>query len=357
MSVRALDPLRVLSINFRTAPLDQLERVALAPARRDELMSGLADAGIAASALLTCHRTELYWISRGAHDDAEVERALTAASGEPLPPAQRARGREVARHLFRVASGIESLALGESEVLGQVRQMQARSSQPMLTVMIAAALRCGRRARARTSIAAGAVSIASLAAQSLLERLEQPESRSIIVLGAGATGVAAARHLRAEGASRLTVVNRSAGPARALATELGCASAPIEKLNDLLGEADAVVVSIAAPHPILTPERMAEAGRAPGRPLVIVDLSLPRAADPALAIDPGITLRDLSSLEEAAEANHARRALELPRAEAVIERELAAFYRRAEREPRPPAVLPLPGVAAMRIDLAREEQA
>ena len=354
MSARALEPLRLLSVNFRTAPLDQLERVALDATRRDELVNRLRDLGITASTLLTCNRTELYWISRGADDDARVEQALSAASGAPLPPAQRASGREVARHLFRVASGLESLALGESEVLGQVRHMRQRSTEPLLSAMIGAALRCGRRARAWTSIGAGAVSIASLAAQWVLERLEQPESRSIILLGAGATGVAAARHLRAEGATRLTIVNRSPGPAHTLASELGCASAPLEALNDLLRDADAVLISIAAPHPLLTLERLVDAGRVNGQPLVIADVSLPRAADPALALKHGVTLCDLSSLEEEAETNHARRALELPRAEVVIERELTAFFRRAEREPRRPSAPSVNGVA--HVEVAREEQ-
>jgi glutamyl-tRNA reductase len=380
VSHSALDSLRLLSVSYPTAPLGELERVALDSGRRDALLRGLDDQGLAATVLLTCHRTELYWVSAGTDDDVRAETGLRAGACGALPAARRARGAEVAQHLFRVASGIESLAIGEAEVLGQVRDMRlaeaparaAESTRALLSGLIAVALRCGRRVRASTAIGAGAVSIASLAAQWLLDRLERPESRRIVVLGTGSTGLAAARHLNAEGATLLTLINRSVEPARAAAAGLGCAFASIESLPTQLRDADAVIVSVASPQPVLTPELLTAAGRRPARAapvpgrapaedacdrtLVIVDLSLPRAADPALREIPGVTLCDLSSLEETARANHARRALEVPRAEAVIERELQAFARRADLDRIRPRVSSMRG-RAERICRAELERA
>lgn len=334
----AIASMRLISISHHTAPLEALERVALDDQRKAELGGRLAETGLETLLLSTCHRTELYWRSRGQADDAGVEAAFAAAAGGVLPAAHRTAGPDVARHLFRVSSGLESMVIGEPEVLGQVRDTLTWSGAnevagPMLVGLVNAALRCGRRARAETAIGEGAVSIASVAAQWLLSVMDSRASRSVMVLGLGVTGLAVARHLRAEGVGRLVLVNRTPGPVEAAAMELKCEWAPLDQLAGGLAGVDAVIVSLAAQQPVLTPAVLdAARGGRDGRPLVVIDLSMPRAADPALGAFPHVALHDLSGLEAVANENHARRSLEVPRVEALIERELAAFERWARQQ-------------------------
>ncbi len=326
----AILALRALSVSHRTAPIEALEPLALGPERRPDLSDRLSAAGLEHFILMTCNRAEIYWISRAAGDDAFVESEWLEAAGVRHFPALRLQALDVARHLFRIGSGLESMVLGEPEVLGQLRDaldeaVATERAGGLLSGLVTAAVRCGGRARAETSIGAGALSVASLAAQWLLAELIHPAARRVMVLGTGATGRAAARHLRAEGVSRIVMVNRTPSRARDAAGELGCEWAPLESLTAQLRAVDAVVASVAAPHALLTSRVIEAALRGRERPLAIVDVSMPRAADPVLRTCPGVALRDLSDLERAAADNRSRREREVPRVEALIERELRAF--------------------------------
>ena len=328
--------LRALTTHHRNAPLAVLERMALAPAFRDALHTRLRMHGLDAVVVSTCHRTELYYRAQDARDDARAEALWRARFADVDADPVWLAGRDAAEHLFRVAAGLESLVLGEAEVLGQLRSalksaQRSGSARPFLARVFNAALRFGGRARHETGIGAGALSIASAAVR-LLAAEGRPLSRlTVLVLGAGTTGLKAARHLKAEGVGRLVILNRTAERARVAAGELGGDHAGLEELPSQLADADAVVaaaqVERALLHPALLRSRTAGAA-----PLTLIDLSLPRAIDPGCAALPGVRLHNLADLESVVAANRERRETEIPRVEALLRNELEHLARWADRK-------------------------
>lgn len=342
------ETLRLLSISHRTAPLDQLERMALTTQAVSSLYAALRERGMEAVVIATCNRTELYWVTQGAERDREIERMLFEACGLGEDSSVRAhfeqrQGRAAAEHLFRVASGLESLVLGEGEILGQVRAAidqadTVGTSGFFLAGLFRAALRCGGRARQETGIGNGALSVASASVQMLVRVLEDLEGATVLVIGAGATGLKAARHLKAEHVGRVVLLNRTFARAEEAAAELGCEAAPLEALAEWVGRADAIMTAAQVESPIVTDELLrANLPARRERPLVLVDLSLPRAISPACGALPGVVHHDLSGLEQIVALNRARREREIPKAAALVERELEVF----ETQARENAVRPL----------------
>ena len=324
--------LRALSIHHRNAPLPLLERVALSPAQREALYAHLHADGIEAVALSTCHRSELYYRARSVDDDVRAEaRWRSPLDGVEVTPARFA-GRVAAQHLFRVAAGLESLVLGETEVLGQLRgaleaATAAGGAGPLLTRTFHAALRCGGRARSETGVGAGALSIASAAVRLLDSAGRDLSTLTVLVLGAGTTGLKVARHLSAEGVGRLVLLNRTAERARAAAEELEAEHAELSDLPWLLMQADAVIAAAQVERPLIDPAMVSTHAARAGAPLLLVDLSLPRAIDPACAGLPGVRAHNLADLEHVVAANRDRREAEIPRVESLIARELKPLVR------------------------------
>lgn len=307
----------------------------LSPAVAAQVCAGLRERGIESVVLSTCHRTELYWCSRAARDDGVAESLLRAAAPGPWPDAatsvERMRGEAVARHLFRVAAGLESALLGETEVLGQVRAA-AEAAAPALGGLFRDAIRFGRRARAETGIGAGALSLASVAVN--LVRRTHPDLGQLtaLVVGAGSVGLRVVRHLTAERVGRCVLLNRTLATAAAAAGKTGALTAPLAELPRWLAEADAIIVAVRADTFLVTPEMVAEArrGKCSG-PLVVLDASMPRAVDPAVSAVTGVRTWDLSGLEALVTENRARRETEIPCVEALLEEELGMHRRREER--------------------------
>ena len=330
-----LGALRALANHHRNTPLPLLDRVALSPARRDALYARLRAHGIEAVVVSTCHRSELYYRARSAGDDVRAEALWSApiacANAEPA----RLSGREVARHLFRVAAGLESLVLGESEVLGQLRgaleaATHAGSAGPLLSRAFHAALRCGGRVRSETGIGAGALSIASAAARLLAATSRDLSALTVLVLGAGTTGVKVARHLSAEGVGRLVLLNRTRERARLAAEEMEVEHAGLGELPRLLAQADAVVAAAQVERPLIDPAMVSARPRRERAPLTLIDLSLPRAVDPACAGLPGVRVLNLADLEQVVAANRSRRESEIPRVRSIVARELVQLVRWAD---------------------------
>ncbi len=335
----ALDGLRALSLSHRGIGLETLRAHALDGEAAAALHRRLADDGVESVVLATCNRTELYWRTTDDGDDA-VTHAFARLTGWPAGTT-RLRGLAAAAHLFRVCAGLESLVLGEAEILGQVRAALDASpgAGPFLRGVVQAAVRAGRQARAETALAVGAQSVASAAVQFVARALPLDRSH-VLVVGAGATGTKVARHLRALGVGRLVVTNRTADRAAALATRLGAETAPFTALQDALGVAHAVVCAVDAPTPLITRDDLAWAAAArQGRPLMAVDLSMP----PAIAPDPvaGVTRVDLAAIERDVAVQHDRRAAEVPKALAVVERELRFLETWARRHALRPLVADL----------------
>jgi glutamyl-tRNA reductase len=332
-----LATLRAITVSHRAVGIGAMARHSLDCDAAQALHQRLTDAGIASVVLTTCNRAELYWRARGDSGDDDAAHAFARLARVPAGTGRLA-GLSAAAHLFRVCAGLESLVLGEAEILGQVRAALDASpgADPFLRGVVHAALRAGRQARAETALGVGAQSVASAAVQFLARAL--PVDRShVLVVGAGATGVKVARHLRALGVGRLVVANRTIERATAVAATLGAEPAGLDGLQDAIGLAHAVVCAVDAPTHVVSLEdlRWAAAARH-GRPLMIVDLSMPPAVEPGEVA--GVTRVNLDSLQSAVAQQHDRRAAEIPKALAVVERELRYLEAWARRQALRPLV-------------------
>lgn len=300
--------------------------------------------GIEAVVVSTCNRTELYWMAAVA--DAGAGSEILEAAEKGVPGIEK-RGRAAAEHLFRVASGLESLVLGESEILGQVRDALDLAEQHdapgyLLSALFRAALRGGGRARQETAIGTGALSVASASVQLLARVRPDLATSTVLVVGAGATGRKVARHLRGERVGRLVLLNRTFDRAVESARALGAEAAPLDALAEWLAKADAVVVAAQTDTPLITAAVLAAARRGRmSRPLALVDLSMPRAIEPACASLPGVTHHDLSSLETIVARHRAEREREIPLVEALLERELQVFEEQARESAARPVLTEL----------------
>ncbi len=357
-----IESLRLLSISHRSAALADLERMALPATIQTKLCGTMRELELRAVVLCTCNRTELYWCSRGPESDASAQAALMAcASLQVVPPPEsftQRTGLAVAAHLFRVAAGLESLVVGEAEILGQVREaIEAAEGEagagPFLADLFRAALRCGGRVRSETQIGTGALSVASAAVQ-LLARVHQDFANlTVVVIGAGVTGLKVARHLNAMRVGRLVIVNRTLPRAEEAAAEFSATAARLEDLPHWMAHAHAMIAAAQVERPVVTPEMLS--GVRSGnreRPLLLIDLSLPRAIDSSCAAVPGVALHDLSGLEQVVEHNRARRECEVPHVEKVIEHELGIF----QRQVRESMARPLVAELRRRADAIRREE-
>jgi glutamyl-tRNA reductase len=284
----------------------------------------------------TCNRTEFY---ASVSDAPAARRELCTASeaflGVPhLADPEHAYVRHDADavvHLFRVAAGLDSMMIGEHQILGQVRDALATAdavgtSGILTTRLFHAAAAAGNRARDQTGIARGAVSVALASVRMAAKVLGDLRTRRVLVIGAGETGQLAARHLAKESPARLVIMNRTPERATVVAEELGGTARPLEHLAAALHEADVVVTATAAPDPIVTRDMLADvlSARA-GRPLVIVDIARPRDVDPAAADLPDLFLYDLDALTSIVEQNRQAREREVPKAERILQKEVDHF--------------------------------
>ncbi|MGE5199257.1 MAG: glutamyl-tRNA reductase [Rhodospirillaceae bacterium] len=328
--------LRLLGINHHTAPLELRERLALDGAGVSALLREIRSSDVVAEAVLlaTCNRTELY-VATPAPAAAEMamQRVFGRLAGhrEALVPAHAYAhaGDTAARHLLRVAAGLDSMILGEHQILGQVREAQSRAQDaetlgPLTHRLWATALHAGKRARAETDIGMGAVSVAQ-AAVCLAERaVGELRGRHVLVIGAGDTCRLAARHIADRRPTRLWVANRTMARAAAVAEAFGGEAVALERLGDVMGSADAVVSATRAPGFVVTAEivRRAAAGR-PGRPLALVDVAMPRDIDPACGDAEGVSLFSIDAVRTLVDRSLAHRLREIPKVEAIIDEECA----------------------------------
>jgi glutamyl-tRNA reductase len=328
-----------VGLSHRTAPLALRERVALGADDAAAVLRALLAGGIAseAAALSTCNRTELYAVG----DDAT---ALTAAAVGALAaraglPAAELRshvvvheGRAVADYLFAVAGGLESMVLGEAEILGQLRRAHelsraAGACGPILDRLLRDALAAGRRVRARTGIARCGVSVSSAAVELARDALGSLADRRVLLVGAGKSSEVTAKVLRSHGVRVLAVANRGRERAVALAGPDGAAFA-FDALADQLAEADLVLTATACPQAVIGRDAVARAmARRCGRRLVLVDLAVPRDVDLGVRGMPGVTLLDLDDVQRRAAHNLAGREAESGRAREVLAAEVERFER------------------------------
>jgi len=328
--------LLLIGVNHETAPAAVRDAVAMEREEAERFLATVRDTSGAVAetnVLSTCHRTELYAAGEGvATAGRELGAALDAFRGVTLfgggEHTYLYRGHAVARHLFRVAAGLDSLMLGEHQVLGQVKEAaelgeQCGSAGPMLSRLFHAAATAGSRVRNETAIAKGAVSVA-LAAVRMAAKVFGDLSRSrVLVIGAGETGALVARHFAKERPVELVVANRTQERAAALAQSLGGRPWPLDRLEEAVQKADVLVSATSAPGHVLPLALLERVMRSRGgRPLVIVDIANPRDVAPAAARLSNVFLYDLDSLESIVQQHRAARAREVPKAERIVDDEL-----------------------------------
>jgi glutamyl-tRNA reductase len=353
----------VIGLSHKSAPVEVRERAAFAEAALEAALKDLtARPGIGEAMIVsTCNRVELYAgvDSSGALDALHRffvdERGLPAAFREHLYAHD---GDEALRHLFRVASSLDSMVVGESQILGQVKQAfqtatAAGTVGPVLGRALPHAFQLAKRVRTETDIARSSASIASAAVSLAAQIFGDLRGREVLVVGAGKMGDLSARHLRAAGIGKLHVVNRTHARAVELAERLGGVPAPWEMLDWLLEHVDIVLCSTGAQEPVIREARVREAMRArKGRWLFFIDIAVPRDVEPAVGSVGNVYLYDVDALEQVVSANRAGRAREASEAEALVTEELKR-YQALER-----TLGVVPVIKALRsrfLDVARAE--
>jgi len=321
----------VAGISHHTAELGLRERFTVPAERLPATLGMLRERYGAAVLLSTCNRTELYLSAeREEIDGATAARALSALAGIAAPPEAlfALRGREAARHLLRVAAGLDSMMLGEDQILGQVRgafiaAVEARATDHLLSRLFHLAIATGRRVRSETALGRHSRSVSVAAVQTLQSHLGELASATVLVIGAGEAGKLTARSLAASGAGRLLIANRTRARASALADALGARAVPIEALEPAVREADALVCASAATDYQVTPALLRRARPDTSKPLLVVDIAVPRDVDPACGAEPGVTLLDIDGLDMAADQPGAGGAI--AEAEAIVLQEVAGL--------------------------------
>jgi glutamyl-tRNA reductase len=323
--------LLVLGLSHKTAPVAQREKAALSEGETRALLRDLTAGGAVseAVALSTCNRTEIY---AAATEPAAAEDALAAAlvahshmSGDELACARYVmRDERAAAQLFRVASSLDSMVVGESEIQGQVLQAweiaaEEEAAGAILNQLFRQALEVGKQVRAQTRIGAGAASVSAVAVDLAEEVLDDLPGRQVLVIGAGRMAETTARALVSHGVHEVVVANRTVGTARQLAGRVGGRGVGFDRLAQELRGADIVISSTDAPHAILRRDELEPVMSARSeRPMVIVDISVPRDVDAAVAELAGVALFDIDDLERVVETNLNGRRLEAERAEGFV---------------------------------------
>jgi len=331
--------LTVATMSHHTAPIAVRERIALTPEALEDA-THRAQATLGPTAILaTCNRFELY--VSGRQDPDQLLDFIRAETGADEDSIRRHfvvhHDIEAIQHLYRVAAGVESLVLGEFEIMGQLRgafsvAAGAGMEDAILVHVMHGAIRAGRRARHETAIGHHAMSVSSIAARQARDRHPRIADARVLVIGAGEAGRLTAEALVAQGVTSVAVTNRTFSRAEALAEELGGTAVPFDQLANAIAVSDVVVAASGAPGTLVDLDLMRGAvERREGAPLIAIDIGMPRDFDPAIASLPGVTYYDMEGLQELAAENGRARAGELPAVHAVLDEELADFVTWFER--------------------------
>jgi glutamyl-tRNA reductase len=329
--------LLLLGWNFRTTALSVRERVAFSADEVREALDRIRREGLVSEGVIvsTCNRSEIYGVTDGSQTSAHLTRLISEWRGLDVRAAEEGsfyrEGAEAARHLFRVAAGLDSLALGESEVLGQVRTAlrlarEAGATRSVLHRMFETAVAAGKRVRTETEIARHPLSVPSIGFELATKVFGDMAERTILVLGAGETGTLFAEQAAAAGVRDVRVANRGPARAEALAARIGGRAVAWDSRRRALPEADVVVGTTASPGPVVSCADVEVAMRERrGRPMFLLDLAMPRDFEAGVGELYNVYAYGLDDLREVAEENRRRRAREVPRAEVILEEELARF--------------------------------
>jgi glutamyl-tRNA reductase len=341
----------VLGVNHKTAPIELRERIAISREELPHVTRALASMpGIAECMIVsTCNRVELIT----ATDSADVDLAAFLCDQFGLDPALLAghiyqhRDQQAVRHLFRVASSLDSMVVGESQILGQVKEAfaAARAAGTVgseLEHLLQGAFSAAKKVRSETEIGSNSVSIASVAVELARKIFGSLQGRTVFLVGAGKMSELAARHLVQQGAGTILVTNRTMERAQRMAEPFNGQVIPFEKLYDYAAEADIIITSTGAPHHIFRREHgQAFLHRRRNRPMFFIDIAVPRDVDPAMNKLEGLFVYDIDDLQQVAAAHIAERKNIAAGAEVLVEGEVERFYQRRRTVNVAPAIVAL----------------
>ncbi|MBK7927479.1 MAG: glutamyl-tRNA reductase [Bryobacterales bacterium] len=344
----------VTGLNHTTAPVEVRERLAFAQERLAEAMAGLRNAeGLLETMVLsTCNRVE---ITATTDDSCDARTQIESFLSE-YHQVEREwlrqylyhfTGTEAVRHLFRVASSLDSMVVGEPQILGQLKSAYetARTAGTLSTTLesiVTSAFRVAKRVRTETEIGQSAVSVSYAAVELARQIFGSLEGRKVLLIGAGKMSELAARHLARAGASDITVTNRSAERARAMAEIFNARTVPYESFHTALAGTDVVLTSSGAPHFIVTQESMKPVVHArKGRPMFLIDIAVPRNIEPAVNSLDGVFLYDIDDMQKVVASNMRVRQAEAEEAERIIGEEVARMMQRLQQRGAAPLIVSL----------------
>ncbi len=327
----------VLGVNYHTSPVTLLEKVMIPVPAMSEALRVLSNHSDIREVVVlsTCNRTEVYAVAErfhGAHTDIlEFLCETSGLSADDITPHLYSQfDDDAVVHLFEVAAGIDSAVLGETEIVGQVRDawdfaMKQGTSRSTLNLLFRYALESGKRARTETGISRSTASVAHAAVEMAEEILGTLSGKRVLVVGAGEMGEGVAGALSRAGTESITVLNRTAARAEALAEKIGARVSEFESLETELITADVVLACTGAGGVIIDHELMARVRSGVSTPLLVVDIALPRDVAASVAELPGVTLRDLDHLSDWAQRGIDKRASEVGQVREIIGEEVQRF--------------------------------
>ena len=340
----------VVGLSHRTAPIDVRERLAIAPKALPATLVELAKAAPVGEVVIlsTCNRVEIY--AEGAHDDEvreAITRELTRIGGRQVAPHLVSHsGTEALLHVFRVACSLDSLVVGEPQILGQLKSAikiadKAGTLGRKLTTVMRAAVQAAKRVRTETQIGAGQVSVPSVAVDLAHQIYEDLRGQNTLMVGAGEMAESAAKLLARAGA-RIVVANRSPERASALATRVGGAAVPWERLESSLVDADIVIASTASPKHVITYDLLKSLRRKRrGRSLFLIDIAVPRDVEPKVNKLDNVYLYDIDDLSHVVAQSLEVRRAEAEHAESIVAEETASFGKRSAQQSVKPVIVAL----------------
>jgi glutamyl-tRNA reductase len=356
----------ILGINHKTAPVALREKVAFSEDRLAAALRTLREElGVAEALILsTCNRTEVYW--SGPVSGAQLSQWLERHHGENLDLAASLYVHQESRaieHTFSVASGLDSMVLGEVQILGQLKDayriaQESGSTGPILNKLFQAAFSAAKRVRTETRIGANAVSLAS-ATVSLARRVyEDLSAHTALIVGAGEMNALTARHFMSAGIKRMVIANRTLSRAEALAAELNAHAVPLSDLDRALAEADIVISCTASPEPVIGKQAVEAAIRARRRrPIFMVDMAVPRDIAANVAELEDVYLFSIDDLQQLVDENIQQREAAAGGARLLISEEVARFLAESRAQDAGPAIralrLQADGIRQQTVEQAR----
>jgi glutamyl-tRNA reductase len=327
-----------IGVSHKTAPVEVRERVALTDAQAGEFLRDLRGAAEVqeAVAISTCNRTELYLVVGDPVEAESTALAMLSARAGIRPTALAPsiyshRNCDAARHLYRVASGLESMIIGENEIQGQVKRayeaaLARETTGPLTTRLFKAALETGKRVRTETGIGERQLSLPAVAVALAREQLGDLQGREVVILGTGETSELTARALADSGVRTVFVANRRRDRALSLARRYHGSAVNFDELPGALAQADIVVAATASPHLLLEARELADVMTLrDGRPVLLIDLAVPRDIDSACGELEGASLYDIDDLQAVIARNRRVRQAEARKAEGIVEEEIQQF--------------------------------